>query len=323
MKSRLPPLNALRAFEIAARHLSFKHAAEELCVTPTAISHQIRQLEEFLGVALFRRLTRSLELTAEGLALLPKVREGMRCFVDGVDAIHQPPGHQRLVVAAPPSFATRWLVPRLKHFAERQPDVELHLLSSVNAIDTDSSHISRIFDPAELANGDAHVAICFGTGAYPGYWVDRILSSGYLPVCSPSLMTGSHPLRTPDDLRFHPLIHDDTIPDQRARPTWQEWLTQAGVNGIDATAGPHFRDSGLALAAAIDGMGVALASRPLVVTEVEAGRLVVPFKWTFRERFAYYLVAPDAVAQRPPVAALRSWLLAEAAQTEAFCAAHC
>lgn len=323
MSYRLPPLNALRAFEIAARHLSFKHAAEELCVTPTAISHQIKQLEEFLGVELFRRLTRSLELTPEGTAMLPKVREGMECFASAVERTRRPDAKQRLVVVAPPSFATRWLVPRLKRFAEQQPAIELHLVSSLNAIDTDPMGVAKIFDQVDLRDGDSHAAICFGTGSYPGYRVDRMLSSGYVPVCSPKLMQSVHPLRTPDDLRFHTLIHDDTIADERARPTWNEWLRVAGVQNVDATAGPHFRDSGLALAAAIDGLGIALASKPLAATEVASGGLVVPFRISFRERFAYYLVVPDATAQRAPVVALRQWLFAEAAETESFCQAHC
>lgn len=323
MSYRLPPLNALRAFEVAARHLSFKHAAEELCVTPTAISHQIKQLEEFLGVELFRRLTRSLELTSAGEAMLPKVREGMECFASAVERTHQPHAKQRLVVIAPPSFATRWLVPRLKHFAELEPGIELHLVSSLHAIDTDQNGVARIFENIDLRDGDSHTAICFGTGAWPGFRVDRILSSGYVAVCNPSMMTGKHPLHAPDDVRFHALIHDDTIADEKARPTWDEWLRLTGVRNVDATAGPHFRDSGLALAAAIDGLGIALASKPLAATEVAAGRLVVPFRISFRERFAYYLVTPEATAQRAPAVALRQWLFTEAAETEAFCREHC
>lgn len=323
MSYRLPPLNALRDFEVAARHLSFKKAAEELCVTPTAVSHQIKLLEEFLGMELFHRRTRSLELTPEGQAMLPKVRDGLECFASAVERTRRQDTRQRLVIVAPPSFATRWLVPRLKGFAEREPAIELHLVSSLNAIDTDSSLIARTFDQIDLRDGDSHVAICFGTGSYPGYRVDRILSSGYVPVCSPDLMQGVHPLRTPDDLRFHTLIHDDTIADERARPTWGEWLRIAGIQNPGADAGPHFRDSGLALAAAIDGLGIALASRPLAATEVAAGRLVVPFRISFRERFAYYLVAPEAIAGRAPVVALRHWLFAEAALTDAFCQANC
>jgi LysR family transcriptional regulator, glycine cleavage system transcriptional activator len=323
MTYRLPPLNALRAFEVAARHLSFKHAAEELCVTPTAVSHQIKQLEEFLGLELFHRLTRSLELTPEGEAMLPKVREGLESFAAAVECTRQSLAKDRLVVVSPPSFATRWLVPRLKGFAKTEPKVELHVVSSLNAIDSEQSGAARIFENVDLREGDSQVAICFGTGSYPGFHVDRILSSGYVAVCSPKLLEGPHPLREPGDVRFHPLIHDDTIANERIRPTWAEWLQQAGVAGVDANAGPHFRDSGLALVAANDGLGIALASKPLAATEVAAGRLVAPFRVFIRQQLSYYLVTPEAVSTRAPVEAFRRWLLAEAAAMEEFCRSHC
>ncbi|RLJ62090.1 transcriptional regulator GcvA [Sulfurisoma sediminicola] len=323
MTYRLPPLNALRAFEVAARHLSFKNAAQELSVTPTAISHQIRMLEDFLGLALFRRLTRSLELTPEGEAMLPKVREGLECFAAAVESARVQVAQERLIVVAPPSFATRWLVPRLKGFSQAAPGVELHLVSSLNAIDGEQPGAARIFDSIDLREEESQVAICFGTGDYAGLHVDRILSSGYFAVCSPRLMEGPHPLREPADIRFHALIHDDTIANERARPSWEEWLRLAGVTGVDASAGPHFRDSGLALVAAIDGMGIALASRPLAATEVAAGRLVSPFKISVQHNYAYYLVTPEAISARPAVEAFRRWLLAEASAMEEFCRSHC
>jgi LysR family glycine cleavage system transcriptional activator len=316
MSQRLPPLNALRAFEAAARHLSFKDAAKELSVTPTAISHQIKALEDFLEHPLFRRLTRSLELTPEGEALLPKVREGLACFAAGVEALRTQSAHERLVVIAPPSFATRWLVPRLQGFARRQPQVELHLVSSRNAIDVDHPCTPRAFEDVESPESAAQVAICFGTGHYAGFRTDKILSSGYVAVCSPRIMSGPHPLRAPEDIRHQVLLHDDTIANEHARPSWEEWLRLANVSGVDAHAGPHFRDSGLALAAAIDGLGVALASKPLAETEVAAGRLVVPFDITVQHRYAYHLVSAETIAGRPAVAAFREWLLAEAAAAE-------
>ena len=323
MTYRLPPLNALRAFEVAARHLSFKNAAMELSVTPTAISHQIKMLEEFLDLALFRRLTRSLELTPEGEAMLPKVREGLECFAAAVESGRVQVAQERLIVVAPPSFATRWLVPRLKGFSLAEPGVQLHLVSSLNAIDGDHPGALRAFDCIDLREGESPVAICFGAGAYAGFHVDRILSSGYVAVCSPKLMEGAHPLRQPADIRFHALIHDDTIANERARPSWEEWLRLAGVTGVDASAGPHFCDSGLALVAAIDGMGVALASKPLAATEVAAGRLVSPFKISVQHHYAYYLVTPEAISARPAVEAFRQWLLAEASAMEEFCRSHC
>lgn len=323
MTYRLPPLNALRAFEAAARHLSFKNAAKELSVTPTAISHQIKMLEDFLDLALFRRLTRSLELTPEGEAMLPKVREGLECFAAAVESTRAQVAKERLVVVAPPSFATRWLVPRLKSFCQTQPTVQLNLVGSLDAIDDDQSAAARALERVDLREGESQVAICFGSGEYPGFHVDRILSSGYAAVCSPRLMEGPHPLREPADIRFHVLIHDDTIANEQARPSWDKWLRLAGVTGVDAIAGPHFCNSGLALAAAVDGQGVALASRPLAATEVAAGRLVSPFKISVQHHYAYYLVTPEAISARPAVEAFRQWLLAEASAMEEFCRSHC
>jgi LysR family glycine cleavage system transcriptional activator len=323
MTYRLPPLNALRAFDVAARHLSFKNAAEELGVTPTAVSHQIKMLEDFLGLELFRRLTRSLELTLEGEAMLPKVREGMECFAAAVESTRAQLAQERLIVVSPPSFATRWLVPRLKMFSAAEPGVQLHLVSSLHTIDSDHTATVRAFDNIDLREGDSSVAIYFGAGTYKGFHVDKIFSADYVLVCSPKLLEGEHPLREPADIRFHTLIHDDTIANERARPSWEKWLEQAGVTGVVTSAGPHFRDSGLALVAAIDGLGIALASKPLAATEVAAGRLVAPFKIFIQQPYAYYLVTPEAISGRPVVEAFRQWLLAEAAAMEAFCHSQC
>lgn len=315
MTVRLPPLNALRAFEIAARHLSFKRAAEELSVTPTAVSHQIRGLEEDLGVPLFRRLTRALELTPEGAAMLPKLREAMGAIAESVEAVRAMRPLSRLSVVAPPSFASRWLVPRLQRFAELHPQVELHLASATKAIDGRDAAglgIEPLNAPLSARAEGGQLWIRFGTGAYPGYRSELLLEPEYTAVCSPALLRAKIPLRQPSDLRRHCLIHDDTVPDTRERPTWVEWLQAAGVSAVRADAGLHFSDSGLAIAAALDGLGVALVSKPLVATEVAAGRLVVPFGISLRRRFAYYIVTPQAVVPRANVAAFREWLLDEA-----------
>lgn len=313
MSYRLPPLNALRAFEAAARHLSFKRAAAELAVTPTAISHQIKGLEEYLGVALFRRLTRALELTAVGEAMLPKVREGLECFASAVERTRQVRHGGRLNLSAPPTFAAHWLVPRLQGFTAAHPEVELHLASSLRMIDSREQGAvlgagagSDSADPRQEAS-DAWIR--FGTGNYPGCRVDRILAPVYTAVCSPKLLRAKRPLIHPSNLRFHLLIHDDTIPDEGDRPSWADWLRSAGVSGVDARSGPHFSNSGLALAAAADGLGIALASKPMVAAEVAAGRLAIPFDIDIGSRYAYYLVAREAGAQRPALAAFRDWLL--------------
>jgi len=311
MPHRLPPLNALRAFEAAARHLSFKLAAEELAVTPTAISHQIRGLEAHLGCALFRRLTRALELTAQGAALLPKVREGLDSFAAAVAQVRALTPSARLLVVAPPSFASRWLVPRLQAFARRQPQVELHLAGSARMIDGGGPPGASPMEARAPRGEDPEVWIRYGTGHYPGFRAERMFVPEYTAVCSPALLRAKRPLRAPADLRYHLLIHDDTIPLGAERPSWEAWLRAAGVADIDAAAGPHFTDSGLAIAAAVDGLGVALLSRPLVAGEIAAGRLVAPFDISISRDFAYYVVTRPEAAGQPAIEAFRAWLLEE------------
>ncbi|MCX7176211.1 MAG: transcriptional regulator GcvA [Proteobacteria bacterium] len=309
MPYRLPPLNALRAFEAAARHLSFKKAADELAVTPTAVSHQIKLLERFLDLALFRRLTRALELTPQGEAMLPKVREGLECFAAAVERTreHATPG--RLIVVAPPSFAARWLVPRLKQFTRAQPLVRLHVVSSVSAIENNPLAETTMPDSIDLREDDSQVMIHYGTGTYPGARIDRIFGPDYIAVCSPKLLEAKRPLRQVSDVKYHLLLHDDTIANELARPSWEEWLRVAGVTGVDPNIGPHFRNSGLALVAAVDGLGIALASKPLVADEIAAGRLVAPFDIAIGQQYAYFLVTPAAISDRPVVQAFRQWLL--------------
>lgn len=312
MLYRLPPLTALRAFEAAARHLSFKKAAEELHVTPAAISHQVKALEDYLGVVLFRRLTRALELTEEAEAMLPRVREGFQCFAAAVEQTRRQGGSGSLTVSAPPSFASRWLLPRLHHFTEGHPDIELRLSSDLATIDRREGPAGgELPDPREE---DPDVEIRFGNGHYPGHRTERIFSVAFVAVCSPRLLGSEHPLRTPDDLRHHVLIHDDTIPDLDDRPSWSAWLRAAGVAGVEAKRGPHFSNAGLALEAAMDGLGVALALRPLVTTDIASGRLVAPFDVAVPSRYAYYVVSPEAIAERPAVAAFRDWILREAGE---------
>jgi LysR family transcriptional regulator, glycine cleavage system transcriptional activator len=314
MTDRLPPLNALRAFESAARHLSFKKAATELHVTPAAVSHQIKALEEWLGFPLFRRLTRALELTSEAQLMLPKLREGFASLASAVARVREAEGLGRLTVIAPPSFTTRWLMPRLNRFTNAHPNIELHLASSVQMIDDSEAAAPGEAVRTEAPEDSTIVTIRFGSGRYPGMEVDRLFRPYYVPVCSPRLLEGELQLDTPWDLRFHNLIHDDSIPDRAERPRWETWLQIAKVEGVDASRGPHFSDASLALQAAIDGLGVALGLRPLVDDDVAEGRLVVPFDLAMPTNFAFYLVAEQSVAQHQAVAAFRSWLLEEAAQ---------
>ncbi|MBK7676763.1 transcriptional regulator GcvA [Accumulibacter sp.] len=314
MTYRLPPLNALRAFEAAARHLSFKDAGAELSVTPTAISHQIRGLEEYLGFDLFLRLTRALELTREGRAMLPKVREGLECFAAAIESTRQHEAGGRLLVTSPPALLTRWLIRLLPEFTAAHPEIQLHMAASLETIDArDVSGVSGL-QRIDVRDDETEVFIRFGRGQYDGCRVDRLFAPAYTVVCSPRLLLGMRPLDVPGDLRRHNLLNDESIMELVDRPSWAEWLQLAGVTGIDPNAGTHFSDPGLVLSAAIDGVGVALASKPLVAAEVAAGRLVMPFDIVIRRTQAYYLVVPEAVADRPIVSAFRQWLRSEAAK---------
>ncbi len=314
MPPRLPPLNSLRAFEAAARHLSFKLAAEELAVTPTAISHQIKLLEEFLDLPLFLRLTRALELTPEGAAMLPKVQEGFASLVAAIEASRRAETGGVVTVCAPPSFAARWLVPRLAGFTRAHPDIDLRLSSSVATSDSRDKDAVGDLRPAA---GDApyDLTIRFGRGRYPGQQIDMLFTPAYVPVCSPSLQDGERPLREPADLAWQVLIHDSTVPELEERPGWEQWLELAGIRDLEQRVrGVHFEDGALALAAAVAGHGVALAARPMVSADVAGGRLVIPFDISIPSRYAYYAVTPAATAERPTVLALKAWLVREAAR---------
>ncbi|PKO37705.1 MAG: LysR family transcriptional regulator [Betaproteobacteria bacterium HGW-Betaproteobacteria-6] len=311
MTYRLPPLSAMRAFESAARHLSFKKAAEEMHVTPAAVSQQIKALEAYLGVLLFRRLTRALEITPQGRAMLPKLREGFDCFAAAIDCTRSE-ADGVLTVTAPPSFATRWLVPRLPRFSQAHPEVELRLSSRGDSVDRRGETLLLDNERSDLREAGSMLAIRYGTGNYPGLQVEQIFAPDWVPVCSPRLISTERPLAIPQDLARHVLIHDETIRDEEGQPGWQEWLACAGVSNVDAERGTRFSNAVLAVEAALDGQGVALALKPLVEADVAAGRLIVPFEIAVPSPFGYFLVMRKAVAQRNSVAAFRRWLLDEA-----------
>lgn len=280
-------------------------------MTPTAISHQIRSLESYLGFPLFHRLTRAIELTAKGRAMLPKVREGLDAFAAAIERTRCHDGGGRLLVSSPPTFLSRWLIRHLPGFTVRHPEIQLHMTASLAMIDLPDAS-GAVAREELVPSEEAEVFIRFGRGSYPGCQVERLFSPVYTAVCSPRLLSGTQPLKIPADLAYHALLHDDTIPELMVRPTWGEWLELAGVGGMDANAGMHFSDSGLVLSAAIDGVGVALASKPLIEAEVAAGRLIELFDIVIRRPQAYFLVIPEAVSSDPVVHAFRDWLLEEA-----------
>ncbi len=296
--NRLPPLNALRSFEAAARHLSFTRAAEELFVTQAAISHQIKALEQDLGVPLFRRLNRALTLTDEGQALLPYVKNAFDQLTTGVRALEDIRTSGRLSITTTPSFAGHWLVARLGRLRLAHPDLEIQLSAN-----------ERLMD---FMRDGIDCAIRHGDGDWPDLRVDRLFQAKIVPVCSPGLLKGPTPLRTPADLAHHTLLHALDGYDE-----WRVWLSAAGVDDIDLDHGLRLDTGGLALQAAANGAGVAIGRIPLINDEIASGHLVEPFDLTLDEQYAYYFVAPEATADQPKIAAFRDWLLAEAARENA------
>ncbi len=287
---RLPPLNALRTFEAAARHLSFTRAAGELHVTQAAVSHQVRTLEDHLGVRLFRRRGRALSLSEAGEALLPGLQDAFDRIEESAKRVH--PGHDEnvLTVTVQPSFAGAWLISRLPRFAERHPDIDVKL--------------SATHDRVDLTRGDFDVGVRFGPGSWPGdLRVDRLMDEDIFPVCSPALLERGPPLERPEDLRHHTLLHDDHVVD------WRMWLLAAGVSGIDTARGPMLNFSDLVLQSAAAGYGVALARSVLAVRYLASGELVRPFEFSLPGRYAYYVVSAAAKANQPKVRKFRDWIL--------------
>ena len=312
MHNRLPPLNSLRAFESAARHLSFRKAAEELHVTPAAVSHQIKILEDQLGVQLFRRLTRAVELTEAGSSFLPKLSEAFGVMAQAVNKVRAHEKTGALSVNVPPSFAAKWLMPRLHRFVTAYPDIDIRIIASMRLVDTRQQDTSYGYPDEHDRTGDFDIDIRFGSGKYPRYRVDKLFSVSFTPLCSPRLLEGLRPLKKPADLRYHLLLHDE-LPDIREGwPNWALWLKAAGVEDIDASRGPHFNHPILGLEAAVDEMGVALGVKELAAYDLAAGRLVAPFDLVLAIDSAYYLVVSEASADRPKVKVFREWLLKEA-----------
>jgi LysR family transcriptional regulator, glycine cleavage system transcriptional activator len=294
MPRRLPPLNALRAFESAARHESFTRAAEELCVTQGAVSHQVKALEAELGLKLFNRERQRLVITEAGRNYLEVVRDALDRIAIGTERLLQRQTVGALTVSTSPNFATKWLVHRLGRFAEAHPDIDLRVSASLHHVD--------------FAREDVDLAIRHSDGVAPGLHVTRLCAESLSPVCSPKLMRGRNGLCAPADLARHTLLHVND------RGDWQKWLDAAGVKGVDLTRGPVLNQASMALDAAVDGQGVALARSALAAWDMIGGRLVRPFKLALSVPYAYWIVCPKATAELPKIVMFRDWLLAEAAR---------
>ena len=312
MTARLPSLNTLRAFEAAARHLSFKKAAKELHVTPAAISHQVKALEGYLGFQLFHRLNRGLVLTAAAQASLPKLQEGFGCLAEAVEQMQASERAGVLRVNVTPGFASKWLVPRLHRFVAGQPEIDVKISANLKLVDVQTKAQKAGIELLDVSIDDADILIRFGLGNYPGLRVDKLFSVVAAPMCSPSLQQGEYPLRQPTDLYHHVLLHDDSVYLLGGRSYWDKWLELAGVQGVDTSRGLRFNHAEMALEAAAEGLGVVLTLTALATSDLAAGRLIMPFQPYLPLDYAYYLVCPEATANCPKVAIFREWLLDEA-----------
>ena len=298
LRSRLPPLNPLRAFEACARRLSVTQAASELGVTPGAVSQQIRVLEDHAGGPLFKRAPGNMALTDLGEALQPSLREAFEHLRRAAEIIYGTTPRQSLMVSAPPSFAVRWLVPRMTRFAAEHPEIEVWVSADMQLVD--------------VAAGRVDVAIRYGRGDYPGVRTEVLLDAGVIPVCSPERLEGDHPLRRPADLRHHSLIHVSRTASEEPHPDWKTWLTAHKVNGIDAKAGSRFDQTALAIEHAAHGQGVALVPRAFVTQDLASGRLVTPFADGYLATEPAYRVLTRRSHVRPETRAFVAWILAEA-----------
>jgi LysR family glycine cleavage system transcriptional activator len=299
VKSRRPaPLNALRAFEAAARCLSFQGAAAQLFVTPAAVSHQVKHLEAYLGVKLFHRGNRTVELTAEGQALAASLSELFGLLDLALDRATAPMT-ANLRVSTMESFAAKWLAPRLHRFHRDCPDLKVR-------IETGNEH-------ADVARGAIDVAIRYGSGGYSGVFAEQLMDAPVFPVCAPSLVNDQQrPLRKPEDLSHHTLLHDESATGRLGVPDWSAWLKASGATRVDATRGPVFASIYLAQEAAVAGHGVALGVAPLVEEDLERGRLIKPFEHSLANAYAFWIVHRQGAETNPAVDAFCKWLRKEA-----------
>ena len=299
-RRHLPPLTSLRAFEAAARHLNFERAGDELAVTASAVGQQVKSLEAWLRRDLFVRLpSKGVALTSTGRLYAASISQLLDQLNEATQRALRPDASNVLTVSTVPSFALSWLIPRLGTLKARHPELEVRVSISPNLTD--------------FANEDVDVAIRQGRGVYPGLRTDLLMEENFFPVCSAALLNDpTWPLREPADLSHHTLVHEipETMPDYI---TWPRWLAEIGVDTVDATQGPRFSHTFLAIQAAASGQGVALATNVLIGEYLNAGQLVRPFAHEVRGPYQYYVVCPEAAADRPVIAAFRNWILDEAA----------
>jgi LysR family glycine cleavage system transcriptional activator len=298
----MPPLNALRAFEAAARHLSLTKASHELNVTAGALSHQIRGLEEMLGMKLFERRVRSIALTSAGKLLYPGLQTGFMQIRDAVAGLDRGGNERVLVVSTPPGFTAKWLAPRLYRFAQAYPDIDARISSSFGLANftTDGIDLAVRNLPAEPAPD-------------PDLAYEKLLDISVVPVCSPRLLAAHGQARTAEALARLPLVHDDTLINRVEVPTWADWFRKAGLADADVSRGLRFNSADHALDAAGEGAGVLLAHQVLAYDELRTGRLVIPVDLTLETGRAYHVVWAKRRRQTVRVDAFRAWIRQEVA----------
>jgi LysR family transcriptional regulator, glycine cleavage system transcriptional activator len=302
MHKPMPPLSALRAFEAAARHLSLTRAAQELHVTAGALSHQIRGLEELLGLKLLERRVRSIALTPAGKQLYPGLHTGFSHIRDAVTSLSSASDERVLVISTPPGFTSKWLAPRLYRFASAYPEIDVRVSSSLGN--------------ANFSNDGVDVAVRHmpvGQASDSALVIESLIELTLLPVCSPRLMTTHGPLDGPEALKGMPLIHDDTLADRVRLSTWVEWFKLASVEGVDVSRGLRFNSTDHALDAAGEGAGVLLAHDVLAYDDLRTGRLVIAVDFPVRPDRAYHFVCPRSRRDHPHVQAFRTWIKQELA----------
>ena len=289
MSRRLPPLNSLKCFEAAGRLLSFTDAARELNVTQAAISHQIKVIEDYLGFSLFDRYPRRLALTEQGKIQLPEVSDAFDRVAQAISSLSKEQHSNLLSVRLAPSFAAKWLSPRLKYFWLQYPEIDLSLYHANAAVDFRREEID--------------IAVTYGKGDWPDVVADKLLGLDFFPVCSPAFMHNDKPLTRIDNLRYYTLLHDASY------ECWQEWLELAQLGDIKAEKGTIIDDTNVLIQAAIEGQGIALGSTTFVDDHLASGKLVKPFDVTLVNEFCYYVVCPESHLKNPAVRAFKEWLL--------------
>lgn len=295
MNERLPSLNALRAFDAAARHMSFQAAAKELHVTPAALSYQIRQLEEGLDVKLFTRLNRAVELTQEGELIRPYIREGFSQFSEAVRQLNRKRTSNVLNISAGPALTSKILAPRLYDFILQYPEIDARISATLSLVD--------------LQHQEFDIAIRFGKGEYPGCTSIKLFDDYVMPLCSPQLLQGPNAIKEPKDLVNCTLIHDGTHIENSEVPSWGTWLTAAGEKDLEGNSVLHFNLADHALDAAAAGAGIVLGRELLAKNDIQAKRLVAPFDLKLKTDFSFYAVFLENRADESNIKRFCDWLI--------------